>query len=362
MRRAPSVAIVSYRLGGPDGVSREAAKWAWALRQLGLELYTVAGEGRADRIVEGLDAWSQAEPQPEAIDSALRDADLVIVENVCSLPLKPAATKRMADALRGRPAILHHHDLAWQRGHLSHFGAPPDDPSWVHVTINELSRHQLAQAGIEAVTIYNHFDPCPLPGRRQHTRQLLGLGPNDRLVLQPTRAIARKNVEGGLRVAEVLGATYWLTGPAEEGYGPQLDQLLSRATTRVLRGLENSMPSISLADAYAACDLVVLPSHWEGFGNPALESAAFRRALAIGRYPVAEELRRFGFVWLDAWDIDSLPESLASWSEQAEELNLAILKSHFSLDQLPGKLSQLVSRCLGSDIRPRTTRELRPAE
>ena len=48
--------------------------------------------------------------------------------------------------LRGRPAILHHHDLPWQRARFAHIiELPPDDPAWRHVTINDLTRPQLAE-------------------------------------------------------------------------------------------------------------------------------------------------------------------------------------------------------------------------
>src|SRR5271165_7558460 len=51
-----TVAVVSYRLGGEDGVSIEAAKWAWAFRQLGFDVTTVAGSGDADLVLSGLAA------------------------------------------------------------------------------------------------------------------------------------------------------------------------------------------------------------------------------------------------------------------------------------------------------------------
>ena len=211
--RAPSVAFLSFRFGATDGVSVEAGKWARILRRLGFGTYTVAGDG-ADRVVAGL-AMDAAEPPTTGdLDAALADADLVVVENLCSLPLNPRAADAVAAALRGRPAILHHHDLAWQRPHLAHLtGYPPDDPAWRHVTINDLSRLQLAERGITATTIPNGFDADPPAGDRDATRAALGLQPGDRLLVHPTRAIPRKNVPGAIALAQGLGATYWLLGP-----------------------------------------------------------------------------------------------------------------------------------------------------
>ena len=57
-------------------------------------------------------------------------ADLVVVENLCSLPLNPRRRGRRVAACAGRPAVLHHHDLPWQRPHLAHLPPPPDDPAW----------------------------------------------------------------------------------------------------------------------------------------------------------------------------------------------------------------------------------------
>ena len=51
----PTAAIVSFRLGGTDGVSIEAAKWAWGPRPTwGPRCITVAGEGPVDHLVPGL--------------------------------------------------------------------------------------------------------------------------------------------------------------------------------------------------------------------------------------------------------------------------------------------------------------------
>ncbi|MDE0668819.1 MAG: hypothetical protein OXI48_07300, partial [bacterium] len=49
-----TVAIVSFRLGGADGVSVVAGRWQEILQRLGHRVVTVAGEGPVDRKVEGL--------------------------------------------------------------------------------------------------------------------------------------------------------------------------------------------------------------------------------------------------------------------------------------------------------------------
>jgi len=86
------VAIVSFRLGGPDGVSVERRSGV-GTRPTGPHDVTVAGEaGR--RLVQGLPSARRI-PQHRELDEALEGCDLVIVENLCSLPLNPGASRRV---------------------------------------------------------------------------------------------------------------------------------------------------------------------------------------------------------------------------------------------------------------------------
>ena len=325
----------------------------------------MAGGGPVDRLLPGLAIGAGEPPTVGELETALADADLVVVENLCSLPLNPGAATAVATALAGRPAVLHHHDLPWQRAAYVHHPPPPTDPRWSHVTINQLSRHQLANRGIGATTVYNAFavgngvappsgedHGSPPPGAedgkhgepvRTGLRDRLGLDDRSTLVLQPTRAIPRKNVAGGLALAAAIGATYWLLGPAEDGYGPELERLLAGAPTRVIHGRGDGDAGALVTDAYAACDAVALPSTWEGFGNPSVESAVHDRPLAIGPYPVADELRAFGFRWFAHDD----PGALAGWLEAPDaalvEHNHDVARRHFSIRQLPDRLGRLLA-------------------
>jgi glycosyltransferase involved in cell wall biosynthesis len=302
---------------------------------------TVAGAGPVDRIVPGL-AWPVVAPPPavDEVRDALADVDLVVVENLCSLPLNPEATEAVVAARRGLPTLLHHHDLPWQRDRFAGVtGWPPTDEAWQHVTINDVTRDDLAARGIEATTIRNGFDVDVSLGERAPTRRALGVDGGERLLLHPVRAIARKDVPAALRLAEALDATYWLSGPAEEDYAPVLDAALASARCRVLH---RPFPTTA-ADAYAAADAIAFPSTWEGFGNPLVESALHRRPLAVRRYPVAEELAGFGFEWFPADDPAPLAAFLASPDQALLDRNRQRAREHFSWERVGAELRALLA-------------------
>ena len=319
-----------------------ARTWAEVLADAGWDVVTVAGAGDVDRLVPGL-AWPVAAPPPtvEGVRAAVDDVDLVVVENLCSLPLNPGATAVVVEALRGRPAILHHHDLPWQRERFASVqGWPADDPAWRHVTINDVTRAELAERGIEAVTIRNAFDVDEPLGDRESTRARLGV--DGRLLLHPVRAIERKDVPAAVRLAEGLGATYWLTGPAEEGY--DLDAVLATARCPVLH---RPAPT-TMADAYATADAVAFPSRWEGFGNPLVESAIHRRPLAVHRYPVAAELAALGFEWFPSDDPGPLAAFLDDPDEGLLDRNQGLARVHFGRNRIAPQILGLAAATVGN--------------
>lgn len=330
--------VVSFRLGGTDGVSIEAAKWIEAFETMGHHVTTLAGEGRADVVIPELAIRATTAPRLDDVSRVLGDADLVVVENFASLPLNVAARDVLYQALDHRRALFRHHDLAWQREQWREDDAPRDHPDWRHVTINDLSRRELETRGLDAITIRNAFDCDPPAGRRDATREALGVT-DERVALLPTRAIARKNVEGAFTFAESLDAVLWLLGPAEDGYGPALDALVANSRVRVIRGLSEGF---DVHDAYGASDVVVMSSTWEGFGNPVLESVTHRRALAVYPYPVVREIELFGFRFFALDDVGGVENFLTDPDTELVEHNVAIARENFNVVHLPARLTPVL--------------------
>jgi glycosyltransferase involved in cell wall biosynthesis len=357
----PTAVLLSYRLGGRDGVSVEAGKWQWALETLGFASRRVAGEFEDDLAVGdiclpflGREHRPGVASDVSAVSLAIADADLVVVENLCSLPLNVDAALAAAAALDRISArvVFHHHDLPWERTEFeSYTEFPPHRPNSLHVTISDQAASALAHRGLESVTIRNAFDLDVTPGRRDTTRRRLGFAPEDIVVLQPTRAIERKDVGRGVRLAEQLAldltgrrVRYWLTGPAEDGYATTLAGVLGTAQISTTHA-----PTQEVADAYAASDLVVMPSRWEGFGNPVVEAMVALRPVASAPYPVLRELVELGLQVLPIDDPGAVARFVEAPDVDVLWENRAVVARELSLADLPRRLTEAFGRVGWSD-------------
>lgn len=348
---SPVAAFLSFRFSPTDGVSVVARTWMRSFRRLGFEVVTVSGATGSDRVVEGL-GLTPTGRDPEALvadlESALAGVDLVVVENLLTIPMNLEASRAAARVLAGRRTLVHHHDPPWHRERFAHITElPVDSPGWLHVSINGLLQRELAERGIDSTLIYNGFefpDPADVANRsaiRARTRTELSVGPDEFLVAHPVRAIERKNIPAAIDLCESLGAVYWLLGPAEEDYAEHLERLLDGARCRVIHRSWESRFGI-----YAACDHVTFPSTWEGFGNPPIEASLHRRSVSIGSYAVGAELRALGFDWYDATDHDSIRDLHATANvdrlESVLDNNEAIAREHFSFERMHSSLERLL--------------------
>ena len=350
----PVAVQLSYRLGGADGVAVEARKWEWALHELGFS--RAPRRGRARRrpptrrrlapVPRHRSASTARAPEPDELAATLAGADLVIVENLCSLPINPDASTLAAEVLAehdGR-VVFHHHDLPWQRAGLADARRHPAAPAEL------AARHHqrpLARAAREPRLRRGHAAQRVRPRSARaaiatRPRAEFGFAPDDLVLLQPTRAIPRKNIPAAIAFATELArrepdrnVRLWITGPAEDGY----DDVFARARRRVGRCRSPSGGPTSAPDAYAAADLVLFPSTWEGFGNPVIESIAHRRAdrgrqlpgarraPRLRRAPAVDRRRRRGAGLAAARPIPTVLER-----------NVELVRPHCSLADLPQRI------------------------
>lgn len=317
MERRPRVCIVSHRLGGYDGVSIEAAKWQRAFAVLGWSVTRAAGyfaDTRAARdvVVRGLwaDSFGARPPAPDVAKMAhlCRTHDLLILDNVGSLPTTPdAAIAFEEQALRaGTPTIVRHHDPPWQTTALVRQPGdqfPLHDPRMLHITINTLTEGEFGvryPALIDAdalAVLRNTIDVAALRrGSRSAERLRRGIAESEVLLVHPARNITRKNIPAAVRVAADLHRRtgrkvhYWLTDPNGEVGKPPPGVTIHRGHSRCA------------AELYAAADLVMLTSTWEGWGLPVVEAAAARRPAVTFGYPILAEIHGLGINTVDHTD------------------------------------------------------------
>ena len=87
----------------------------------------------------------------------------------------------------------------------------------------------------------------------------------------------------------------------------------------------------------------MLPSSWEGFGLPLVESAVHRRPIAVGDFPVAHELAAFGFCWFPVTDAEPLRRWLADPDPDLIGHNERLARRHFGMDALVRRLDLLLT-------------------
>jgi glycosyltransferase involved in cell wall biosynthesis len=131
---------------------------------------------------------------------------------------------------------------------------------------------------------------------------------------------------------------YWLTDDTVAEPGPVAEALTE--APGLLRGHLTSQ-----SDLYAAADVVVLPSTWEGWGLPVVEAAAAGRLVVAGPYPVLDEIRALGITVHDPSELTEVATLLANplSAHPLLEANRAAVRTHLDLNELPAVLSRLAT-------------------
>lgn len=398
--------FVSTRFAGTDGVSLESLKWAAVLERSGHRCHWFSGLNDRPALRSMVDPeayfghpriealqdrlWNRDTLDPEVHEevAVLRDSlgrslnaftsrfsiDVLVPENAITIPMHVPLGLALADFIRRHdfPTLAHHHDFHWER---ERFGGsaiapwldeafPPRHPTLVHAVIHSGAADALRDRyGLDAVLVPNVMDfatPPPPPARgTAAVREALGLGADDRLILQPTRVVPRKGIEHAIDLVHRLGDPRNKLVVSHEAGDEGLayrDQLIALAgEKRVdLRFLDPQAPgSPTLDELYHLADLVTFPSLFEGFGNALLEAVWFRKPVLVNRYPVFKtdiEPCGFDFIVIDgAIDDPSVAAAAAiladpSSAVAAVEKNHTIASARFSYEVVETRLDELLVR------------------
>ncbi len=414
-----TIAILSTRLYGQDGVSVEARKWERAYRSLGCETVLIAGElGATDTphmvipelafthpqiislnerafgpplaVSERKNLRREIEALADTIERQLQAAlaclrvDVLSVENALAIPMNlPLGLALQRLIAGGQTTIARHHDFYWEKerfrrnnvGWLLRAAFPPSQGPIRHVTINDQARRELYQKrGVDAQWVPNAFDFDSIQGIDSYNRDLpqsLGVVPDHKLILQPTRIVPRKGIERSIELVARLRNDYGLpgtlviSGPAGDEGRTYADEIQSKAESLGVPlicaadriGLEREVvegrKTYAIGDAYAHADLVTFPSDQEGFGNPVIEAAVYCKPLFVNRYPVLDDILNlaggeFDFIVIEG-SVDDEAVARANHlltdppvREQVVAHNFQVARRHFSMEHLPHKLKLLL--------------------
>ncbi|MCC7161814.1 MAG: glycosyltransferase family 4 protein [Anaerolineae bacterium] len=412
------IGLISTRFAGTDGVSLESRKWVEVLEKLGHHCFYFAGEcdrgPDCARVVPEAhfrhpDVWeiyntafSQAVRPPatsrrvaelqgflkEQLYEFVRafDIELLIVQNALSIPMNVPLGMALTEFIAETEflTIAHHHDFYWERQRFLtncirdylNMAFPPHFPSMRHVVINSLAANQLSlRTGISSLLIPNVMDfdnpPEPPDSYADDLRAELRLTPDQYLILQPTRVVARKGIEHAVELVKRLGLDAQLivsheSGDEGDGYAEHLrtfaallDVPIRFESERIHseRGRTGDGRKIySLRDVYQQAQLVTYPSTVEGFGNAFLEAVYFRRPLLINNYSIfALDIKPKGFQviefdgYINASTVERTRQVLSDpfRARQMVETNYQLAKRHYSYAVLERHLETILSQHFG---------------
>jgi glycosyltransferase involved in cell wall biosynthesis len=302
------------------------------------------------------------------------------------VPLGLALTETIAETQL--PTIAHHHDFYWERVRFSvnavndyiQMAFPPNLNNIRHVVINSAAQEQLAlRTGIASTIIPNVLDfenpPRVSKKRTEIFRQSIGLEPDDRMILQPTRIIQRKGIEFAIELVKELknnknklvisheagdeGLEYaeWLKEYACE-HGVDL-RLVSICITDPWNGNGKNGSQYSLWDVYPYADFITFPSLYEGFGNAFIEAIYFKKPILINRYSTfVRDIEPLGFDlavmdgFLSKKTVQSVVDILESSKRRKKMVgsNYAIATRHYSYSILRNQLTAIMKSFFGDDI------------
>ena len=198
----------------------------------------------------------------------------------------------------------------------------------------------------EILVVYNGVNPELMLGLSEEGQALierLGLFEAELALLMPVRVTRAKNIEFALRVVAALKdrgcrVKLVLTGPPDPHDETSMDYYRSLQELRRALGVEQEMRFVFesgpgdvqaspegfsvdypiVADLYRACDVLIMPSHHEGFAMPVLEAGLIGMPVFCTAVPAAVEIGGEDVVIFSELDEPAkVPGRLLAWAEDS---------------------------------------------
>ncbi len=409
------VAFISFHLKALDGVSAEAEKRIEILSEWGFEVHRVAGyipdPGASDHVISRL---NDRDPEIEMFNARLFQKqrnndevlaelrrlvtaigesltvvldqispDLCVCENVFTLPLNIPFTMALCGCLEGRrlPCVAVHHGPTWEHPGYGQCvnenivgGYFPASLTRIrHVATSEWGRRELLRrTGLAASLLPDCQDfnqTREIDDFNVSLRRDLRIPEDETMILEPAGHGAddfRRQFRFAAEYARASGVRVWLVTTGSQGAhereavdvsartnDPPVEVVSIPGWVGGRRRDPSARSAYDLHDLYAHCDLVILPANGEVLGDPVLESAMHRKPLLVSDHPALEELRAFGFQFLNmdpdavecSWRLMEHPQLL----EEMLGRNYDLGRKHFSLEEMRRRLTDILEATLVRD-------------
>ncbi|NQU78292.1 glycosyltransferase family 4 protein [Candidatus Woesearchaeota archaeon] len=297
-----------------------------------------------------------------------------------NVPLNIALTQIVSEL--GLPTISHYHYLHWINPYFAKFNnfpkitnnLPPKLKNITHITNTENARLRLlADKRVSSSIIPNTIDTDKLSTIDDYNsdfRKALGINDDQLIFLQPTRVKRNKYVERSIKlVAEINDITkkdnvLLITGSPIYSRGNYFEEIVRKmnkqgvkiifANDRVFmsRHQNSEQKFYSIHDAYLHSDVVIYPTAGDAFGNPIIESVAYRKPLVVNNFSNLNGFLNKGFKFVvmdqkvDAEVVSDTYQLITDNDKRQDivEHNYNLLKKHYSSDVLDEALMPILKQ------------------
>ena len=311
--------------------------------------------------------------------------NLLSVENIFSLPVNISLTIAVFDIINelNLPCIARHHDFYWDMGKYLRCEANfkdifnrfflPKHTNIINVVINKAARDSLKKnKGMNSIVVYNKFNFRDVDKiNKYYLRKRFQIRNDEIIFLQPTKILGRKKIERSIELVSLFKKRFGkrcvlvITGPTDhdERYRQKLIKIAKKLNVKIISTYEYTTVNKKSTDSfnilpkgfmYPPADIITLPSDYEGFGNPVIESAMYKKPLVVNKYPILNEILDFGFKFIvmnkkvTSKILNEVHRAIVDrdHTKKITEHNFKIAYKYFSLNLLKKELKLLIKKAI----------------